>query len=471
MYSSNCNTSTIIPNLTSMFSKFLPVDNPTKSFWHSRADQFAKHRTTPTLPAHADVVIIGSGYAGTTTAYYLMKGSSTPLNVTMLEARDVCSGATGRNGGHLKPDLYYNTLSFTDKYGEKGCADIANFEYAHIAAMKELIEAEQIDCDFVLTRAVDVHLSPEANERCLRNYQAMMKNPYITCKSDLQLLTGEQAKVTSKSEDTEVAVSYTAGQMWPYKLITTILKRLIDKYGLNLQTNTPALSVSKLSDGKWEIVTPRGSIVTSKVVLATNAYTASVDSRFIDKIVPIKGICCHITASNKSERTPHLSNTYGIRNDHLADGDYLINRPDGSVVVGGAKKHIFPFKERFYNNVDDSSLIDGTSDYFTDDYMQKRFYTWKNFESKPDYIWSGILGYTDDSLPYVGEIEPGKYIIAGFHGHGMPRVLLCAKALALALETGAEVEGIPDSFKATPKRLASTQNTILKALGTPTAKL
>lgn len=448
----------------------LPVANPTKSFWLTAEDDFATFRSTPELPAEADVVIVGSGYAGATTAHYLLpqfKGS-----VLMLEARNVCSGATARNGGHLKPDLYYSHNDFREKYGEAGAAEIINFEHAHLQAMKELVEGEQIDCDFVLTRACDVHVHGTAAERAVANYTEMCKNPHVRCKQDVQLTQGDAARVISKVDGSPVCVTYTAGQLWPYKLVTAVLRKAVAA-GLNLQTNTPVVATERLGDGRYLVRTPRGAVVAGRLVLATNAYTASVEPRFRNKIVPIKGACSHIVPVSAADRAPHLTNTYGIRFAG-ADTDYLINRPDGSVVLGGAKKHIFPYKDRFYNVVDDSTLIPGSEAYFSG-YLEKMFYTWKGVATHADHVWSGILGYTDDTLPYVGALpdEPRKYVIAGFHGHGMPRVLLCARALAGSLAADAAGVGgdpapgladIPAAFRITPDRMTATENRILQSL-------
>lgn len=102
------------------------------------------------LPEEVDIVIVGSGYAGATTVYYLLEDETkSSQKILMLEAKNACSGATARNGGHLKPDLYYAYKSFKAKYGEKGAAEVMNFEFAHLKAMKELIEKEKIDSDFV----------------------------------------------------------------------------------------------------------------------------------------------------------------------------------------------------------------------------------------------------------------------------------------------------------------------------------
>lgn len=55
------------------------------------------------LPASADVIIIGSGMCGAVTANALLKHQQRPGKIVVLEAREICSGASGRNAGHCRP--------------------------------------------------------------------------------------------------------------------------------------------------------------------------------------------------------------------------------------------------------------------------------------------------------------------------------------------------------------------------------
>ena len=82
----------------------LPVPNSTQPFWLSERSALDHHRTTKELPTKADVVIVGSGLSGAILAYSLLK-QRPKLNIVMLEAREVCSGATARNGGQVKTDV------------------------------------------------------------------------------------------------------------------------------------------------------------------------------------------------------------------------------------------------------------------------------------------------------------------------------------------------------------------------------
>lgn len=78
----------------------LPCEDPTQSYWQDPPDEIADLRTTEKLPEHADIVIVGSGITGAAVAWNLLNIDS-PSNIVMLEARQACSGATGRNGPYF----------------------------------------------------------------------------------------------------------------------------------------------------------------------------------------------------------------------------------------------------------------------------------------------------------------------------------------------------------------------------------
>lgn len=220
-----------------------------------------------------------------------------------------------------------------------------------------------------------------------------------------------------------------------------ILKRAISA-GANLQTNTPVLSVSESpnADGRWAVTTSRGSIRAKWVVFASNAYTSAIAPEYKNRIVPVRGICSHIATPNPP--TNPLRFSYSLRSKGW-DYDYLIPRPDGGLVVGGAKSTYLSNTANWYNNTDDSRLIDAAAGYFND-YMQRNFHGWENTGAHTDHVWTGsmnlppkirilfnakytsVMGYTPDSLPHVGHVpdKQGQLVIAGFNGHGMPQVFL-----------------------------------------------
>lgn len=77
-----------------------------------------------------DLVIIGSGYSGVATAYWLMTGPNPPKSIVMLEAREICSGATGRNGGFCRPDVYRGYAGYKRIFGREQAMKILEQEMA-----------------------------------------------------------------------------------------------------------------------------------------------------------------------------------------------------------------------------------------------------------------------------------------------------------------------------------------------------
>ena len=73
----------------------LPVNDPTLPFWAVPPANMPMCINSA-LPTHVDVLVIGSGITGVSCARTLLKKGPPGLRVLVLEARDVCSGATGR---------------------------------------------------------------------------------------------------------------------------------------------------------------------------------------------------------------------------------------------------------------------------------------------------------------------------------------------------------------------------------------
>ena len=115
-----------------------PLRESTSSFWLKDPHPQLANMQSPDLPQEADVVIIGSGITGASIARTLLEESGQPgkINkgrpaIVMLEARDCCTGATGRNGGHILETVE----EFTDweaHYGLEAAKALTRFRLAHL---------------------------------------------------------------------------------------------------------------------------------------------------------------------------------------------------------------------------------------------------------------------------------------------------------------------------------------------------
>lgn len=458
-----------------------PVDDSLTSFWRANPLPLDDFRSTPELPAEVDIAIIGAGYAGASTVYHILKsckdrGVPAP-SIAILEARQACSGATGRNGGQLKPDPFYRALDFARTRGMDAAVENINFEMAHLPAIKKLVEEENIDCDFVLTRCCDVFFNQEhwTNIKAgIASLQACGPDKVPSLR-DMFVTEGIDAKRLSGVPEACGLVTYSAGHVWPYKLIHALLTKALAQ-GVNLQTHTPVTAASTPDgpDGLVHLATARGTVRARRVVYATNAYTSGLLPEYAGRIIPVRGICSHIavpgTRSSPLTPTPpspppQLVTSYMLRNSP-ASAEYLIPRLDGSIIVGGARPAYLADLSTWYDNVRDDQMIEKARHYF-DGYMQRTFSGWENSGAYTDKVWTGILGYSADNAPHVGVI-PGRknqFIIAGFTGHGMPQVFLSTKGLAdMVLEDVAfEETDVPRMYKTTQERLDSNCNQILES--------
>lgn len=115
----------------------LPSAHPTSSFWLRSPHPEVAQAQSAELPSEAEVVIIGSGVTGTSIARTLLKsrkpGEETKPRpaVVILEARDVCSGATGRNGGHII-ETAEEFAELEASHGVEAAKTIVKFRMAHL---------------------------------------------------------------------------------------------------------------------------------------------------------------------------------------------------------------------------------------------------------------------------------------------------------------------------------------------------
>jgi glycine/D-amino acid oxidase-like deaminating enzyme len=441
-----------------MSKDVFPVNDYCRSYWMSNPDKLANHRSTVDLPLHSDIVIIGSGYAGSTCAHYLYKHeqlNKTPLTVTMLEARETCSGATGRNGGHLNADMYYSYKSYSEKYGRQTAETMIEFEAKHIEAMSELVSEENIQCDWEITRTCHAYYDPEIAAQAKASYQQRCVDGGNV--ADIHEIPSNDLLSVTRLKNVLYGITFTGASLHPYKLIHHLLNRCVER-GMNLQTNTAVLAATHLPSGQWSIVTSRGTLQASKVIFATNAYTGGIVPLLNNKIIPIRAVVCRILPSINYMLSP-LKMTYSMRSKG-EQFDYMLPRQNGdrSIILGGAKPAYLLDKDTWYNNWDDSTeIINEKSKQYFEEFMPKYFDRWGIDYSGCKEVWTGIFGRTSDLMPFVGELpdQTNGYVIAGFNGHGMSRILLCARVLIdLVLERVSKIEGlIPEPFVITKARL------------------
>lgn len=88
--------------------------------------------------------------------------------------------------------MYYNILKYSHQYTPSQAASFARFEAQNVLAVQNLVEEEGIDCDFVLTRAVDVYLDEEHSKATLENF-GKLKELGKADLGEVEVLEGREA--------------------------------------------------------------------------------------------------------------------------------------------------------------------------------------------------------------------------------------------------------------------------------------
>jgi len=305
----------------------------------------------------------------------------------------------------------------------------------------------------------------------------------------------EQVKVIRDKEDLKkhrvgedcVGATLTsgAGSLWPYKLVTFVLEKLVKEGKLNLQTQTPVTEITS-ADGKHTLQTPRGTITSKTVILATNGYTSALLPQFADLIVPVRG---EMSALFPPKNSTLLPNSYGMvaaLGQAANNDDYLIQRPysdvpnpAGHLMFGGGRgAGVLPT----IGISDDSVTDDGAAAYLRGALLKILKLDGETEgvkELKAAAEWSGIMGYSRDNHPWVGKVpgSEGLWLSGGYTGHGMPNGTLCGKAVVdMVLGEGAgkdlvEVQREITEGGALPKSYVISGERIAKARAWPTVEV
>ncbi|KAH9891207.1 FAD dependent oxidoreductase [Cubamyces lactineus] len=426
----------------------LPVPNPTLPLWTVPPASIPPKSDPIDLPQHADVVIIGSGITGTSVAYNLLAREA-GLSVVMLEARQVCSGATGRNGGHVNPPLYHDYAELKEKYGAEVAKTMVAFRRAHLAEVRRIAIEEGIlqESQVRETEHLDVFTCPKAfaeSKAKLAEWRAAMP---LESSSFVAYEREEAIKKYRLSDQVLGCISNSGGAMHPYHYVTSLLSILLDRHSDSLQifTQTPCTGISTSSSvdsssaAAYAVVTPRGTIRATHVVHATNGWCSHLLPALRAKIAPARGAMSAQRPGTSLNRSTLAGARSYVFYRGTAGYDYLTQLPDAGEHggdLGDESENELMFGGGWAQACDDGlpeigiaddSVVNHASQSYLAGALPQYFglQNWGGDVSAPETEegdggdgvrwnpgrtkaqWSGVLGISADLLPWVGRV-PAK---------------------------------------------------------------
>jgi glycine/D-amino acid oxidase-like deaminating enzyme len=215
-----------------------------------------------------DVAIIGAGYTGLWTAYYL-KRQAPDLNIVILEAQTAGFGASGRNGGWLMGNLLGEDRMLAASSPEQRRA---SYDLLHGIPdeVKNVIDREDIDCDYRKGGALYCAARYPEQEASLRQYLDKLYSQGLN-EGDYRWLSPEQL-----AQQIRVAKPYGAiyaphvATLHPAKLVRG-LARAVERLGVRIYENSP---VNHWQSGSLR--TARASVRSRWVVPAVEGYSVTL---------------------------------------------------------------------------------------------------------------------------------------------------------------------------------------------------
>ncbi|MFZ3569041.1 NAD(P)/FAD-dependent oxidoreductase [Streptomyces sp. BH097] len=234
------------------------------SFWY--ADDGIPLTRDP-LPgdANADVVIVGGGYTGLWTAYYLKKAAPF-LRITVLEQKFCGYGASGRNGGWL-----YNGIAGRDRYaklhGHDGAVRLQQAMNETVTEVIDVARTESIDADIHHGGVLEVAYTPAQLAR-------------LKAFHETELTYGEKDRTLHGARETadRIRVAGAVGSTWtphgarlhPVKLLKG-LAAAVESLGVTIHESTPVTEIRPK-----HAITPYGTVRAPYILRCTEGFTASL---------------------------------------------------------------------------------------------------------------------------------------------------------------------------------------------------
>ena len=360
----------------------------------------------PRPTEEVDVLVVGAGLIGCAAAYFAHEAGH---DVTIVDARDMAHGASGRNAGFMITglDSYYHRA--VERYGEATVREMWDLSKRSIAFWREIVQKAG-DVPFEACGSFLLAESKEEAAELAQAAKALESAGFPAIYHDHDPLGRGYHAAIEQPDD---------GAVQPVAL-TRALLRLSEA---RLVSTNPVYAIAQDQPDVVMVYAEKAIYRARYVMLCTNAYSPFLDGYFEGRIIPTRAQC--LVTDPLPERV--LESVGYSRYGYM----YYRCTFDNRFLIGGARD-LFTAEEA---NTSEDRLNPNVQSAL-DAYMRQYF---------PDVTvpvarrWSGIMGFSVDGLPQVGTL-PGKPRVAyavGFTGHGISLGAMTAQRGIDHLLTGA----------------------------------
>jgi glycine/D-amino acid oxidase-like deaminating enzyme len=389
---------------------------------------------------HSDIVVIGGGFTGFSTALHLALAGR---DVMVLEANEIGFGGSGRNVGLANAGLWTKPDEIESILGQSAGRKLFDALSRSPDLVYSLIERHGIDCE--ATRNGTLHLAHSRlglKDLEDRTAQLNLRGSNVEL---LDAATTEQ--MTGTRGHLGAILDRRAGTIQPLSYVRGLAKASIDN-GARVFHQTPVTELTpKPNNTGWLITTPSATVHAQTVVLATNAYSTGLWQGVQESFVPLFFSQFATAPLSKETLEVILPGKQGCWDTRQVMTSLRLDQ-SGRLILGTVGKT--------------AHLGSGLLEAWASDQLKKLFphipisrLTAESAESPWAFSWSGKIAYSDDHLPHLHLLAPNLITCLGYSGRGIGPGTVMGKEIAEFIN-GKPMEELPLPFTEPSKIFART---------------
>jgi glycine/D-amino acid oxidase-like deaminating enzyme len=406
------------------------------SFWHETMPGPIQPRPALGGDIAVDVAIIGGGYTGLWTAYYL-KQHQPDLRVAIIEAEIAGFGASGRNGGWCLGGIAGIGKHFDDPAQRDGAIRLQRAIFQAVDEVGDVAKKEAIDCHWAKGGMITFASSLAQQSQIHEELDAMRALGFG--ESDYRWYEAEESRrMIGTAQGLGSMYSPHCAAIHPFRLARG-LADAVTGLGVDVYEKTPALSFAA-----GEVRTPGGRVRANMIICATEGYSESLPRRR-RRLLPLHSMMI------ATEPLPqHVWDEIGLsRRETFGDTRRVViygqRTADDRLAFGGRGTYLFGSRARDRFSPDDRAFE------YARQSLEEIFPVVKDYATT--HRWGGALGVPRDWQPSVGiDRKKGFAWAGGYVGEGVAASNLAGRTLAdLILQRNSELIDLPWVGKPFPR--------------------
>jgi glycine/D-amino acid oxidase-like deaminating enzyme len=354
--------------------------------------------------AKADVVVIGGGYTGLSTALHLAEAGT---SVILLEANEIGFGGAGRNVGLINAGMWVMPDDLPGELGAVHGERLLNLLGNGPRAVMEIIDRHGIECELERQGTLHCAVGPAGRkeiEARAEQWQRRGAPVEILDNAETEHRIGTsayQGALLDKRAGTLQPLAYARG-----------LAHAASKAGAILHTSSPVDGYERTAQG-WHVTTANGSVDAQWIVVATDAYSKGPFSAVRDEQVFLPYFNFATVPLGDNLRKSILAERQGCWDTKEVLSSFRMDKA-GRMVFGsvGALRGTGLSIHRNWARRALKAIFPQIGDIA--------------FESE----WYGQIGMTTNALPRFHKFAPGVIGFSGYNGRGISPGTVFGKTLA-----------------------------------------